>query len=141
MGKAVRGTGKIKTYRCLKDGLRVGYSMRNFGDFVPEAKTMEALPTLLRSDAIEEVFVTQEALDEWRADQEVRDIEYLEEHNYFPDDPNAPKRPSAKRKKVVKTTKVKATAKKKPAVKKTTKKIVVKKKGKTSGRKLAERSV
>jgi hypothetical protein len=110
----------VETYRVLRDGTRVGYSIRNFGDFMPEAKGMENLRTLLNAGVVEKVYVTQDDIDDWREDQDERDEETA---------PQSEEAPSPRRK-----------VKKKKSVKTPSgKKKIVKKKGKTSG--LAERSV
>jgi hypothetical protein len=115
---------RVKTYRVLKDGIRHGLSVRNFGDFLPEAKTLPTLRTLLTTNTIEEVWVDREEFEEWEADQAERDEALAEELAAAEEDSEdvAESRP---RKKVVKKTAVKKTIKK----------------GKSSGRKLEQQPV
>lgn len=75
-----RGTKeRVKTYRVLHNGMRVGYSVRNAGDFMPEARTLPTLQTLLNVNYIEECWVDQEEFDAWKEDQARRDAELAAE--------------------------------------------------------------
>lgn len=116
---------RVKTYRVLKDGLRHGLSVRNFGDFLPEAKTLPTLRSLLNTDTIEEVWVDREEFEEWEADQAERDEALAAELDSDDDESEEEEEPRPRRKKVVKKTAVKKTIKK----------------GKSSGRKLEQQLV
>lgn len=56
---------QIKTYRALTDDLLVGDSVRNRGDFVPEAAGWESLRSYLSVGRIEEVFVDEEVVNDF----------------------------------------------------------------------------
>lgn len=66
MGKQVR------TYLVRHDGMKVGDEVRNFGDFMPEATEFQNLRTYLGAGYLEEVFVDQEEIDEWRKNYKER---------------------------------------------------------------------
>lgn len=56
----------VQTYRVLRDGLKVGHDVRNFGDYMPEAAGFDNLRSLLNADFLEEVWVEEEALKKWK---------------------------------------------------------------------------
>lgn len=124
-------SNRIKTYRVLKDGMRVGNSKRNFGDFMPEAATMPTLRTLLNTNVIEEYIADPDEFAAWQADQEERDEEFAAELAELYAKQNGEEVPKAKPRKV--------KPKRKVAKKTASKKIV--KKGKSSGRKLEQQRV
>lgn len=119
---AAKETERVKTWRVLRDGLRQGYSVRNAGDFLPEAPSLPTLGVLLRTNVIEEVWVDQEEFDEWEEDQAERD-EALAAGIVDEDDEDEFESRPAPRKKVKRT-----------VAKKSVKKSV--KKGKSSGNKV-----
>lgn len=124
---------RVKTYRVLRDGMRVGYSIRNFGDFMPEAPSLPTFRTLLNTNLIDEVWVDQEEYDEWEKRQAKADKELARsqdsddsEDEEFPESDDADDTPSEKPKPK------KRVAKKRPAKKTAAKKSV--KKGKSNDR-------
>jgi hypothetical protein len=83
---------------------------------MPEAKTLPTLRTLINVGRLEEVYVDQEELDEWRADQDIRDAEEAERLAELNEDGvvveiSKPKKRVAK-KRTVKKTSVRKTVKK-----------------------------
>ena len=64
---------RVKTWVVLRDGMRVGNSVRNFGDFMPEAPTLPTFRTLLNTNLISEEWVDKERFEEWEKDQKERD--------------------------------------------------------------------
>lgn len=117
-------TGRVKTYRVLRDGMRVGHSVRDFGDFMPEAESLPTLRTLLNTDVIEKVYVDQDEFDDWEKDQKKRDAKAAKGIDPDEDTPEDDEGQVSSVKKRV--------AKKRPAKKTVAKKTV--KKGKTSGK-------
>lgn len=65
----------VKTYRVIRDGLKVGHDIRNFGDYMPEAAEFENLRSLLNTDCLEEVWVEDAALEEWKEEYAQRSLE------------------------------------------------------------------
>lgn len=122
----------VKTYRVLRDGMRVGDSVRDFGDYMPEAEEMDTLRTLLNANVIEVVYVDPQAIKDWEKAQAKKDRQRIEEEQRAlsgevtedeEDEDEATPRPKVKKR----------------VAKKTVAKKSIKKKGKTSG--LAEQSV
>lgn len=113
---------RVKTWRVLRDGTRVGHSIRNFGDFMPEAKTLPTMRTLLNTNIIEEVWVDKEEFEEWEKSQKERDEalaagidpDFIDDEDEEDEgEEKIDPAPSAKpRKKVAKKTAAKKTAKK-----------------------------
>lgn len=117
--------GMVKTYRVLRDGLKVGHDVRSFGDYMPEAAEFDNLRSLLNADFLEEVWVEESVLEEWKEEYAQRSLatEADEEDEETPEtdedegksepDPDAdvvvePKKPSKKiKRKTVKKTQVK----------------------------------
>jgi hypothetical protein len=131
----------VKTYRVLRDGMRVGDSVRDFGDFMPEAAEFPTLRTLLNTAAIEEVYVEKKAIDDWRAEQDKRDkrrMEALESGDvYDPDEDDSDEDeeiPEVEETSVAPTPKKKRKVAKKKVAKKTEKE-------QGNGTSLAEESV
>ena len=60
---------QVKTYRNLRDNLRVGGDLRMRGDFVPEASDWKNLRSYLNTDRLEEIFVDEEVLKKWESDR------------------------------------------------------------------------
>jgi hypothetical protein len=56
---------QVKTYRVLHDGMRVGDSVRNFGDLMPEAAGFSNLRAYINAGHLEELYVDQSVLDDW----------------------------------------------------------------------------
>lgn len=122
---------RVKTYRVLRDGLRHGDSVRDFGDFLPEAKELPTVRTLLNANIIEEVWVDQEEFDAWEKNQSEKDKALLADSVVEPVDTDE----SAKE-----GEEPESKSPKKKVTKKATAKRTVKK-GKTSGKQLQEESV
>lgn len=124
----------VRTYRVLRDGLKVGHDVRNFGDYMPEAAEFDNLRSLLNADFLEEVWIEEEVLEEWKQEFAQRSLdteadEDDEETNDSDEDdestkpdgeseevtsPESDAEVKAKPKK-----KIKKTVKKKPSVKET----------------------
>jgi hypothetical protein len=86
MAKSSTRDGRVKTWKILKNEVRVGNSLRGFGDFLPEAPGLDTFASLLRADFIEEIWVDQEEFDEWEEDQKKRDAALLAGHVVEEDD-------------------------------------------------------
>jgi hypothetical protein len=106
---------QVKTYRSLRDGQRVGDTIRDFGDFIPEAAEWPNLRAYLNADYVEEVVVDQELLDanlKEVAERSQKADEDVEGQGSVvpPADPGpSPKKKSVKKKTVKKTAKKKIT--------------------------------
>jgi hypothetical protein len=57
----------VKSYRVLRDGMKVGNSVRNTGDLIPEAANFENLAVYLRNNFVEKVYVSHEEIAEHEA--------------------------------------------------------------------------
>ena len=120
---------RVKTWKVLRDGVRVGNSVRNFGDFMPEAPSLPTFRTLLNTDVITEEWVDKEQFEEWEESQRERDEalaagidpDFVDEDEDEENEESEESRPAPKKK----------VAKKTAAKKTTTKKTV--KKGKSNG--------
>lgn len=110
---------QVKTYRVLKHEVKVGDSVRNFGDFMPEAAEFDNLRTLLNVGIIEETWIDESVLSSWEEGQKARDAERLSALQDENSDSSTPPESDEdggedkKPKKVVKKTAAKKTAKKK----------------------------
>lgn len=60
---------QVKTYRATRDGLKVGDSTRNFGDLIPEAGSWENLRAYLDTNTVEEIWVDEEVLNDFKKKQ------------------------------------------------------------------------
>lgn len=56
---------QVKTYRVLRDNMKVKGDVRNFGDFMPEASEFSNLRSYLNAGYLEEIFVDQSVIDEF----------------------------------------------------------------------------
>lgn len=82
--------GMVKTYRVLRDGLKVGHDVRNFGDYMPEAAEFENLRSLLNADYLEEVWVEEEVLEEWKQEFAQRSLDTEADEDEEEGNPEAP---------------------------------------------------
>lgn len=67
--------GTVKMYRVLKDGMKVGTSVRRYGDFIPEAADWPNTDAYLRAKYIEVTYVSEEEVAAW--EEELRERESL----------------------------------------------------------------
>lgn len=53
----------VKTHRVIRSEMKVGDTVRIYGDFVPEAATWPNLHAYIRNGYVEETYVSQETID------------------------------------------------------------------------------
>lgn len=99
-------TKQVKTYRVLRDGQKVGDSVRNFGDLMPEASEFSNLRVYLSSHFLEEIWVDQEVIDDFYAD-----LKKSKKKKEAPAEGNSEEKPAPTKKRV--TAKKKTTVKRK----------------------------
>ena len=56
---------QVKTWRCLRDNMKVGDDVRNFGDLMPEAGDFPNLRVYLSSNMLEEIWVDDAVVSEF----------------------------------------------------------------------------
>lgn len=71
----------VKTYRVIRDELKVGHSVRHYGDLIPEAADWPNTAAYERSHYIEVVYVPKSELDAHyeRVAEEARELAAAEE--------------------------------------------------------------
>lgn len=117
---------QVKTWRVLRDDMKVGDDVRNFGDLMPEAGNFANLRVYLSSGMLEEIWVDESVVEEFmkgRKKTKAPKKDSTEENSNKSEEGEG---------KTVKTTK-KRTAPRKRVTKKPT--------GKKAGNVLEERSV
>jgi len=67
--------GTVKTYRVLKDGMKVGDSVRQYGDFIPEAADWPNLSAYLRANYVEVAYASEDEIATWQEEFNSRQSE------------------------------------------------------------------
>jgi hypothetical protein len=130
---------QVKTYRVLHEGMKVGNSVRQVGDLMPEAASFSNLNSYIAARHLEVAFVNQDEIDEFYEELEKREAERAAEEAEFESESEDEETGDEEEATPETKTEPKKRVAAKKTTKKTAKKTVKKKVAKKNG--LAEQSV